>query len=277
MTNKVGDGVILSYTNAGAAISSGGVVVIGGRIGIAVTDIAATTGVGPVALCGVYSKAKATGAVAVGQTVHWDAVALNFTTVGSGNVFAGYCTKAAASGDANVEFRLAENPYGGTTGFIPLPLMLFRETTNFDVGNIVANGGVLASDTTPILDAVNAATDGAQRLTWAASNNDQITCQFPVPIDMDLSKDVLVKFRIASGGTTNAVGFTVDSFWDEGDTKVVDTSETNQTTTVAEKTATIAAADMPDTAQTCTIGLTPVAHTTDVLAMTAAWIEYTKK
>jgi len=94
--------------------------------------------------------------------------------------------------------------------------------------------------------------------------------------NIDPAKDLVLHMRIVSGGTTDAVGFTVDTFFNEGDTKVVDTSGTNQTTTVAEVTATIAAADIPAGAQTITIGLTPVAHTTDSLAMTAAWLEYSK-
>jgi hypothetical protein len=159
--------------------------------------------------------------------------------------------------------------------FIPIPLHTLRETTNFDVSNIAANGGILASDTTPIMDAINAATNGCQRLLWASSNNDQVVFQVPLPPDLDASSDLVIHTRIVSGGTTNAVGFTVDSFFNEGDTKVVDTSETNQTTTWAEKITTIAAADVPSGAQTLTVGLTPVAHTTDTLALSAVWIEYT--
>ena len=57
----------------------------------------------------------------------------------------------------------------------------------------------------------------------------------------------------------------------------VDTSETNQTATWAEKIATIAAADVPSGAQTLTVGLTPAAHTTDIMYLSAVWIEYKKK
>lgn len=158
---------------------------------------------------------------------------------------------------------------------IPLPLANFKETSSFDVGNAAANGGVLASDTTPILEAINGATDGCQRLAWAASNNDQITVQTILPPDIDVTADLVLHVRIASAATTDAVGFTVDSFFNEGDTKVVDTTTTNQTATYAEKIATIAAADVPAGAQTITIGLTPVAHTTDAMYLTAAWLEYT--
>lgn len=158
--------------------------------------------------------------------------------------------------------------------FIPISLNSLREATNFDVGAIAVNGGILASDTTPTLDAINAATDGCQRILWVASNNDQIVGQIPLPPSLDTTKDLVLHLRIVSGGTTDPVGFTVDTFFNEGDTKVVDTSGTNQTTAYAEVTATIAAADIPAGAQTITMGLTPVAHTTDTLSLTALWLEY---
>ena len=160
--------------------------------------------------------------------------------------------------------------------FIGIPLNTFRETSSFDVGAITVNGGILASDTTPVLDAINGATDGCQRLLWASSNNDQVVTAIPLPPDLDPAKDVVLHARIVSGGTTNAVGFTVDTFWNEADSKITDTTGTNQTTTHAEVTATIAAADIPAGAQTLTIGLTPVAHTNDSMAMTACWLEYSK-
>jgi hypothetical protein len=160
--------------------------------------------------------------------------------------------------------------------FLAIPLDNFKEASTFDVGAIAANGGVLASDTTPIRDAINGGTDGCQRFQWVASNNDQIVTQLPLPPDLDVTADIVLHTRIRSGGTTDAVGFTVESFFNEGDTKVTDTSETNQTATWAEKITTIAAADIPAGAQTLTIGLTPVAHTTDTMEMSAAWIEYTR-
>jgi hypothetical protein len=145
------------------------------------------------------------------------------------------------------------------------------------VGNAAANGGLLASDTTPILKPINGGTDGAQSVEWAASNNDAVAFQVPLPPNLDDTADLIVHTRIKSAGTTNAVGFSVDSWFDEGDTKVTDTSETNQTTSWAEKITTIAAADVPAGAQTLTICLTPVAHTTDALYMSAVWLEYKTK
>jgi hypothetical protein len=162
-------------------------------------------------------------------------------------------------------------------GFVPLTLMQWREVSSMAVGNAAANGGLLASDTTPILQPINGATDGCQELVWAASNNDPIATTVALPPDLDDTADLVLHTRIVSGGTTDAVGFTVDTWFNEGDTKVSDTSETNQTATWAEKITTIAAADVPAGAQTITISLTPVAHTTNTLALSAAWLEYKTK
>ena len=179
---------------------------------------------------------------------------------------------------ATVEAALAEVYTDILTAqaIIPLPLANFKETTNFDVGAIAANGGVLANDTTPILEAINAATDGCQRINWASGEVDQVTVQAIIPPDIDVTADIVFHCRIASESTTDAVGFTVDWFINEGDTKVVDTTTTNQTATYAEKIATLGNADIGSGAQTITIGLTPVAHTTDQMYFTAAWLEYTK-
>ena len=160
--------------------------------------------------------------------------------------------------------------------FIGIPLNSWRETSNFDVGAIAANGGILASDTTPILEAINAATNGCQRVNWASGEVDQIMVQVPLPPDIDVTADLVFHCRIASESTTDAVGFTVDTFFNEGDSKVSDSTATNQTATYAEKVATIAAADVPSGAQTITIGLTPAAHTTDKMYLTATWLEYTR-
>ena len=160
--------------------------------------------------------------------------------------------------------------------YLGMPLNSFREASSFDVLNIAGNGGILASDSTPILDAVNGATDGVQRMLWASSNVDQVVVSLPLPPDIDTGKDLVLHARIASGGTTDPVGFTVDTFFNEGDTKVTDTTGTNQTTSYTEVTATIANADIPSGAQVITIGLTPVAHGNDTMACTAVWLEYSK-
>jgi len=176
---------------------------------------------------------------------------------------------------ATVEAALQELYQNAVTvqGFIPLSLNGLREVGTGAVGNIAANGGLLASDTTPVLAPINGATDSCQNVVWAAANVDPVMFQTALPPDL-AAADIVLHVRIKSAGTTNAVGFGVDSWFDEGDTKVVDTTTTNQTATWAEKIATIAAADIPAGAQTMTVVLTPVTHGTDIMYLSALWLEY---
>lgn len=96
-TNSVEDGNIIQYTNAGAAISSGDVVVIGTAVnailGIALVDIA-NGSTGSVAIGGVWTVAKVSAAVIKqGESVVWDSSASAFddnaATPASGDVTAG--------------------------------------------------------------------------------------------------------------------------------------------------------------------------------------------
>lgn len=212
-------------------------------------------------------------ATADGDVVEWISFAVLSTTAAT----VSYADASGFTSAATAEDALDEL-YQDTLSaqnFIGIPLNTWREATTFDVGNIAANGGVLASDSTPILEAINAGTDGCQRIHWAATNVDQVVTSIPLPPDLDVTADLVLHTRIAAAATNDAVGFTVDTFFNEGDTKVTDTSETNQTATYAEKITTIAAADIPAGAQTITIGLTPVAHGTDAMYLTATWLEYT--
>lgn len=162
-------------------------------------------------------------------------------------------------------------------GTVELPLDNFKESSSFDVLALTNHGGVLASDSTPARDAINAATDGCQRIIWASSDVQELTTQAVLPIDFDATKNLVFHARVVSGDTTDAVGFTINVFFNEGDSIVTDTTTTNQTTTYAEVIATISLDDVPSGAQTISIRIAPVAHGTDTMAMTAAWLEYTPK
>src|SRR5687768_9773246 len=80
MTTKfVQAGGVINYANAGAAIAAGDVVVMGHIIGVALTDIGATTGVGAVAIEGVFTVPKVSAAVFVqGEKLIWDVSAGGF-------------------------------------------------------------------------------------------------------------------------------------------------------------------------------------------------------
>lgn len=73
-------GQTINYSNAGSAIAAGDIVVMGNLIGVAVVDIAATTGTGAVAVEGVFSGVpKVTAAVFVqGEKLIWDVSAGKF-------------------------------------------------------------------------------------------------------------------------------------------------------------------------------------------------------
>lgn len=97
MKNFVQIGDVLDYT-PGAAVASGAVVVIGVRIGIAMTAIAAGE-TGSLRVKGVVELAKlGTDVVAQGALLYWDAGDFRLTTTASGNTLAGYAAKAAGNG-----------------------------------------------------------------------------------------------------------------------------------------------------------------------------------
>jgi hypothetical protein len=159
--------------------------------------------------------------------------------------------------------------------FIPLKLTDFREVGSNDIQNLAAHGGILAKDSTPILEYTNGDTDSALRLRWAASDSNPIVAAVPLPPNLNDAANLVVHFRAAMAGATDTPVIDCDSHFNEGDTKVEDASAAVTGTSFAEYTITIAAADVPAGAQTVTLELTPAAHTTDALYVTAIWLEYT--
>ena len=115
-TNYIGPGEVVDYT-AGATISSGDPVVMGtattggGCVGIAMVDMVSGD-IGAVAIEGVFTFTKATGAViALGDTVNWDAsnadVDDNAATAAAGDVENfGVAMEAAGSGVLAINIKL---------------------------------------------------------------------------------------------------------------------------------------------------------------------------
>jgi predicted RecA/RadA family phage recombinase len=90
------------YSNTGSAISAKDVVVLvsgaSGLLGIAVDDIAATTGTGQVECSRVWVLAKKSGDVFTAfQQVYWDNTNHRLTTSSTSNTLAGRVRDAAAS------------------------------------------------------------------------------------------------------------------------------------------------------------------------------------
>lgn len=120
-TNYIQEGNVIQFVNAGSAISAGDVVVVGDNgdavLGVALVDIAATTGVGSVQLEGVFDLPKVDAAVIVqGEYVIWDASVGKFddnaATPAAGDVSDGAVAweGLGATTDANIQVKLTGRP-----------------------------------------------------------------------------------------------------------------------------------------------------------------------
>lgn len=108
MKNFIKKGNVLDYVIAGGgtAVVSGELVIIGGLVGVAVTNIAVGE-TGSVNLTGVYSVPKASGAITQGAKLYYVTADKNLSTTASGNTYVGFANKAALTGDTTVELILA--------------------------------------------------------------------------------------------------------------------------------------------------------------------------
>lgn len=109
--NYVMKGDVIPFT-AGAATTSGQVVVVGSIVGVALGDVA-NGAVGQLAIKGVFTIPAATAEITVGAAVYWDAGGDPVggtagsgaaTATSSGNTLIGYAIagKAAAGASVNV-------------------------------------------------------------------------------------------------------------------------------------------------------------------------------
>lgn len=161
---------------------------------------------------------------------------------------------------------------GGATGFHGFSLYDFREVSSAgDVGNITANGGILASDTTPILRGDAAET---QEIVWATGNADPIACHITLPPTFSGAAVATVDLWVYSGAT-DAASFTVETGWDGG-ALVSDTADdsTTKSATLHKITATVAAADIPNAARLLTLILTPPTHASDAIALLGVGLNF---
>jgi len=104
MASYVQGDCLIDYT-PGSAVAAGDVVVLNDLVCVAPRAIAANR-LGAVAIEGVHSMPKASGAIGQGAIVYWDATNGNITTTSAGNKRAGKAAAAAASGDTAVQVLL---------------------------------------------------------------------------------------------------------------------------------------------------------------------------
>ena len=183
---------------------------------------------------------------------------------------------------ATVEAALAELYQNALSiqGFIPISLNSFRELAAGVYINAAGNGGILATDTTPIL--TNIADGDATRIAWAAGNTDQIATSLILPPDIDLTKTLVVHLLCSKdANVNNACHLDGEAYFGESDADCFPAAAAANLLidTKGEYTATILAADLPATQvnYNMTLVLMPEAHAGDVVYLHGAWLEYTKK
>jgi len=167
--------------------------------------------------------------------------------------------------------------------FIPLDICALRDISSNAIQNLVAHGGILASDSTPVLERINAATDRQLRVRWAASDSNE--AQFPpipIPPDLDSDENVIVHLLLQRSGSTDDCDIDVLAYFNgigayTGDTEMGGKTAALTTTNVEEVTVTLASANISGHPGFLSLTLLPDAHTTDALYLLAAWIEYTRK
>ena len=220
-------------------------------------------------------SAKASGQILVGDGTDIASVAVtgDVTISGSGVTAIGATKVLASMLGANL-----------AKGFIPLDLFSVREAiTNAlqaaATGAALGSGGILATDTTPILERVNGATDKAARVRWAASDQGEIQfAPFAYPPDLDDTAAVEVHLLVGKDGNTDSAAvIAVDYFEGLGDSNAGTNTSALSTATITEYTVTIAAGNVGPHPTAASVALIPGAHTTDAIHLYAAWIEYTRK
>jgi len=107
MQNQGKDPGVITYTNTGTAISAGDIINLGHRVGVALVDIAATTGTGSVAVQGIFYLAKDTSVISLENELHWSVSGENATTTpAASDPRLGIATEAAATGKAYVNVQI---------------------------------------------------------------------------------------------------------------------------------------------------------------------------
>jgi hypothetical protein len=154
---------------------------------------------------------------------------------------------------------------------VPLPLNVWCEVdASGDVPNAAGNGGILAADTTPILRG-NA--NETQEVSWATGNADPIATSIILDPDFSGGGNATLDLWVSSGAVgPDAASFTVETGWDGGALVSDTATDGSPSGTMHKITATIAAADIPDTARVLTIILTPAAHANDTIQLFGAFL-----
>lgn len=167
-----------------------------------------------------------------------------------------------------------------TLGSVEIPLTAFREVSSAGaVGADAANGGVLSSETTPVLGAL--ATTEQMAIIFAATVVDIIGTSITLPNDFDgtanATLDLFVKTDNTGGGGIEAATYSVLTTWDNNSQVTDAATDGSPSETLHKVTATIAAADIPDAPNTLSIQLVHGTHANDPTHLLGVRLNYKRK
>ena len=210
---------------------------------------------------GFALAAVTSGATATIEVVHGP-------SPGSGSISSGAIGATQLADEAVTAAKLSNQL---ATGYIPLPLTAARLIASNDIPAVgTPDGGLISLDTDPTLKRVSGATDKQLRIAWAAASVVEVQLgQFVYPPDLDDAAAVVVHVLAGMSGATNTPVLAIGYFEGVGDTNAGGNTA-SLAAAVAEKTVTIAAADVGVAPQVATVTVIPAAHGTDADAVRAA-------
>ena len=183
-------------------------------------------------------------------------------------------------GGTSTKCTLAElrTALGVDIGFIMLDLAALRAVATNDIDTSANHGGILTNDTTPELKRVNVATDKALKVEWIGANVDEVTWgNVPMPPDLDETVDVTIHLVAKMSAAGDVPTIDIQVFDGIGDTEMGGATAA-LSSSLAEVSVTIANANITGhPLGWFNISLVPGAHTTQLIELYAAWIEYTRK
>lgn len=170
--NFVSGAGLVTYSNAGSAISSGELVDLGNRYGVALNDIAASTGTGTVATEGIFELVRSeTNAVTAGTPLYRaSATAVSITAVAG--KYVGLCVESV-SGISTATLALA-------TSKVKVELNPMKDVdagvlADGDLGDVSVSSGAASIDADAVTEADLKAVDSAADedfLTYESTTGD---------------------------------------------------------------------------------------------------------
>jgi hypothetical protein len=136
-------------------------------------------------------------------------------------------------------------------------------------------GGMLATDSSPSILAVNGSTDPSQRITWAASSVVPIIVESVVPDDADITVAATLLLTAGMNGATDTPVVTVGVFVGVGATDAGSATTALSNAQVEKSISVTLPAGAPG--KKIIVRLTPGAHGTNTLLLDAVRMTYTRK